>query len=89
MQPFSGTDDFYAFIDLLGQRLSGEGLAEHAAKLHSLIHEVAWTSGSELLGELGLELKRIQELHEPHLPSDLMEAISRALEFVREFWPDL
>ncbi len=89
VEQFSGTDDFYGFIDLLVKRLSTEGLADHAAKLHTLIHDVAWTSGSELLGELGLELKRIQELHEPHLPSDLVEAISRSRAFVREYWPDL
>ncbi len=89
VQQFSGTDEFYGFIDLLGQRLTTEGLAEHASKLHTLVHEVAWTTGSELLGELGLELKRIQELHEPHLPSDLLAGISRALEFTREYWPDL
>ena len=58
-------------------------------KLHALVHEVAWTSGSELLGELGLELKRIQDLHQSHLPPDLIQAISRSLNFVRQYWPDL
>ena len=89
MEQFSGTDDFYAFVDLLGTRLSEEGLAEHSRELHVLIHEVAWTTGSELLGELGAELKRIQELHEPHLPADVSEAIARSLGFVRQYWPDL
>ena len=89
MQEFSGTDDFYGFIDLLAQRLSDEGLADHAAKLHGLIHDVAWTSGSELLGELGAELERVQELQEPHLPTDLVEAVTRSLTFVRQYWPDL
>ena len=41
MQQFSETDEFYGFIDLLGQRLSMEGLAEHASKLHTLVHDVA------------------------------------------------
>jgi hypothetical protein len=43
VQAFSGADDFYGFIDLLAKRLSDEGLADHAAKLHALIHDVAWT----------------------------------------------
>lgn len=89
MQEFSGTDDFYGFIDLLAQRLSDEGLTNHAAKLHALTHDVAWTSGSELIGELGVELKRLQALHEPQLPADLMEAVTRALTFVRQYWPGL
>lgn len=89
MEQFSGTDDFYAYMDLLGARLSAEGLPDHARKLHTLIHDVAWTTGSELLGELGVELKRIQDLHDPHLPSDLSEAIARSLHFVRKYWPEL
>jgi len=89
MEQFSGTDEFYAFMDLLGRMLAEAGLTESSRRLHVLIHEVAWTTGSELLGELGVELKRIQELHDPRLPAELSEAVSRSLRFVRKYWPDL
>ena len=75
MDQFSGTDDFYASIDLLGERLAAAGLSQDAQRLHYPVQKVAWTTGSELLGELGLELKRIQDLPDSHLPADLSAAI--------------
>ena len=75
MDQFSGTDDFYAFIDLLGERLAAAGLSQDEQRLHCLVHKVAWTTGSKLLGELGLELNRIRDLHDSHLPADLSAAI--------------
>ncbi len=68
-------DDFYAFNNLVGERLAAAGVSQDEQRLHYLVHTVAWTTGSELLGELGLELKRIQDLPDSHLPADLSAAI--------------
>ena len=89
MESFDSFDDFYAFVDLMADRLSEEGLAEHGQKLRSLIHEVAWTTGSELLGDLGSELRLLQRVHGAHLPADLSSAIARSMSFISQFWPAL
>ena len=39
--------------------LRDDGLAKDAERLHFLIHKVAWTTGSELLGELGQEITKL------------------------------
>lgn len=50
----------YECFDELTASLRNDGLSKEADRLHVLLHEVAWTTGSELLGELGQELKRIE-----------------------------
>ncbi len=50
----------YECFDELAASLRNDGLSDEADRLHVLLHEVAWTTGSEMLGELGQELKRIE-----------------------------
>ena len=40
--------------------LCAEGFAKDADRLHYLIHKVAWTTGSELVGELGQEIIKLR-----------------------------
>jgi hypothetical protein len=49
----------YECFDELIRRLRAEGHVAPADKLHRLPHEVAWTTGSELIGELGFPSTRI------------------------------
>jgi hypothetical protein len=86
---FASSDEFYSFVDLLAQRLSEEGLPEQGRKIHFLLHEVAWTTSSELIGELGAVLLAVQREAEPHLPADVLEALARSLRAVRRVWPEL
>ncbi len=44
--------DIYAAVDILVTELASQNLVELANKLSFRVHEVAWTSGSELLEEL-------------------------------------
>ena len=46
----------YAPFDELIASLRMDGLGPEADRLHELIYKVAWTTGSELLGEVGGEL---------------------------------
>jgi len=55
---FKTLDDFYTAIDALIERLAAEQHNDEARRLHSLMHEIAWTTGSELLGELMLALRK-------------------------------
>jgi hypothetical protein len=58
---FANNTEFYAFIDTIGQQLRGTGRVDDAERLHTLIHKVAWTTSSELFGELRIALRDIRE----------------------------
>ena len=51
--PITSVDAFYKEVDHLISLLQSAGLKADADKLHSLLHECAWTTGSELIEELG------------------------------------
>ncbi len=78
MKPrFTRLDDFYKAVDNLIERLKTFNHIEEANKLDLLMHHSAWTTGSELLGELTLELRSMQG----NYPSDIKKGIAECLEF--------
>jgi hypothetical protein len=75
------------FEDLITQ-LRAEGHARTADILHHRLHVVAWTTGSELLGELGTVILKFQR-STPSISPPLQQALSRSLEMARRVWPDI
>jgi hypothetical protein len=63
-------------------------LLKESSLLHNMIHQIAWTTGSELMGELGQTLKRIRKENLPRLSDDSREHIREAMEMGRRVWPD-
>ena len=57
---FKTLDEFYPAVDALIERLLAERQDSEAKRLRSLMHETAWTTGSELLGELMLAFKSMK-----------------------------
>jgi len=53
-----------------------------------MLHRVAWTTGPELIGELGLEILAFQRIT-PEVGPELQGTISRCLNMVRQIWPDI
>jgi hypothetical protein len=53
-----------------------------------MLHRVAWTTGSELLGELGSEILQFQQ-STSSVSTTLQQSLSRSLEMVRRVWPDI
>ena len=78
----------YDQFDELIRQLRAEGFIEPATKLHRLLHEVAWTSSSELIGELGLALLAFERAT-PAMGSALRLLVDRCLHSVRKVWPDI
>jgi hypothetical protein len=70
------------------QQLRVEGHVEAAAKLHRLLHEVAWTSSSELMGELGLSVLAFDRTA-PRIGTELRHLVDRCMRSVRQVWPDI
>ena len=50
----------YEAFDQLIAALKAEGYSAGAERLHLILHQTAWTTSSELLGELGREILVIQ-----------------------------
>ena len=79
--------DYECFEELL-HRLQAAGHTATAQELDTLLHRVAWTTGSELIGELGLKILTFQRTtHEPGV--ELEDAIERCLVVVRRIWPNI
>ncbi len=78
---------YECFDELIRQRRL-EGYVQPAARLHTLLHEVAWTTGSELIGELGLAILAF-ERSGPTVSSDLRRLLDSCMSFVGRVWPDI
>lgn len=83
----SDTISYDCFDELIAS-LRRDGLSAEADRLHVLLHEVAWTTGSELLGELGQELKKIEQRGTAKPSGDTGEKITECFRMVFRVWPD-
>ena len=70
---FKRLDEFYQAIDDLIAQLNAKGHSAEAQKLDDLLHGTAWTTSSELLGELWLALKSMQGRYSRELENEIRE----------------
>jgi len=75
---FTKLDEYYKAINVLIEWLKRDGHIEDSQKLDSLMH-TAWTTGSELLGELQLALKSMKGNYSPKLRKEINECFEFAL----------
>jgi hypothetical protein len=78
----------YAEFEELISLLRAEGHGHFAKRLHVLLHEVAWTTGSELMGELGLEILKFQHGDASVSPA-LKELLRSCMAAVKQVWPNM
>ena len=79
--------DYDCFEELIRQ-LRSAGHEVTAQKLDDLLHGTAWTTGSELIGELGLEILAFQKIT-PDAGVELQVTVRQCLEMVRRIWPNI
>ena len=84
----SSTQISYDCFEELITQLRAEGHVRTADILHHRLHVVAWTTGSELLGELGTVILQFQR-STPSISATIQQSLSRSLEMVRRVWPDI
>ncbi len=72
-------------FDELIRELRAQGLADAADSLAS-IKAAAWTTSSEMLGELGMAILRIQS-ENARASNDLQRLLGRCMDEVRKVWP--
>ena len=53
---FASNEEFYRYLDAFVERLARDGHHAIAIKLDDLLHHTAWTTSSELFGELRASL---------------------------------
>ena len=80
---FANNDEFYAFIDVITEKLRKNGATQDADRLHELIHKIAWTTSTELLGEIRIALKKIRN-ERAGLPSALSSDIRYAIRTINK-----
>ena len=68
--------------------LRNDGLLKESDKLHYMIHKVAWTTGSELIGELGEAIKAIRKDNLHGLSDDSKKNIRESMDMVKRVWQD-
>ena len=84
----SSTQISYDCFDELIAQLRASGHMSAADRLDFMLHRVAWTTGSELLGELGAEILQFQRTT-PSLDAAVQQSLTRTLEMVRRVWPEI
>lgn len=78
----------YQPFDNLISSLRVDGLVKQADLLHHYLHEVAWTTGSELIGELGEKIKEIRKENLGSLSAETKKNMKEGIEMVKVVWPD-
>lgn len=78
----------YECFDELTRQLRAEGHVEAADRLHALLHGVAWTTGAELTGELGLAILAF-ERSAPAAGAVLRQRLKACMGVVKRVWPDM
>jgi len=79
--PVDGNDGYGCFRRLI-QQLRGEHFDEAAERLDDLLHHTAWTTGDELIGELGLAIRDFQRTR-PRLTTGLRASLKECKKMVR------
>jgi hypothetical protein len=79
----------YEPFDKLIESLRNDGLFQEAYQLNDMLHETAWTSGSELMGELGLLVKKISKENKRRLSDESKQCVREAMDMVKRVWPGL
>jgi hypothetical protein len=83
----SDTVSYECFDELIAS-LRREGFPDEADRLHLLLHEVVWTTGSELLGEPGQAINKIEQVGSLKRSASTVEKIEECFRMIFRVWPD-
>jgi hypothetical protein len=85
MRIYASNQEFYERIDSVVVSLRSEGFAEAADQIDFLLHKVAWTTSSELFGELRARFEQI--LNSPStLPSPIRTELNGFIVTINQAW---
>jgi hypothetical protein len=81
---FSANDEFYEFVDHVSFDLNELGFSEASHRLTVVLHEVAWTTSTELFGEIKVTLEKLKALEGERLPQCLSEDVDLCLKTIND-----
>ena len=83
---FDSWESATSYLDGLGQRLRESGASDAADELHNILHESAWTTSSELLGEIKLTLVAVRRERKGELSAVILKDIDAFIAFIDKSW---
>jgi|GEM_PF-2425974 hypothetical protein len=83
---FSSSESITQYLDGLVECFRDCGVSEAADELHHLLHDSAWTTSSEWLGEIKLLLARVRRTNQESLSSAALEKVDKFIAFVDDAW---
>jgi len=86
MNTFASPSDLRAFVLNLADELARAGLTEHAERLR-VVATIAYTTGPEWVGDLGLAVRDLQKKH--HVPPAIQDSLERVMSAVHVAWPQM
>lgn len=89
MAASKGDDTLLDALSLVICGLRAAGFEEDARSQQEIAFETAWTSSSEMVGEIGLAIRGIQERGRGRLPKDVARGLEDCMRFVRKVWPKI
>lgn len=81
---FKSNQEFYDHIDALCLQLREAGFMNEANQLWTLIHKVAWTTSTELFGELRNAFRAILANSKTALPGRIQEDLKACICVIRK-----
>ncbi len=89
MAPPQSGDDFLEVLSQAIDRLRAAGFEEDARNLRDVAFETAWTSSSEMIGEIALAIFRVQQRARGRLPKEVAKALDLCMHHVKGVWPGI
>ncbi len=82
-------DDLMKTVEGAIRSLDECGCADEAARLRELVHETAWSSSSEMIGDIGLVILAIRDSAADRLSDEAASLLERCMEMVRRVWSEI
>jgi hypothetical protein len=79
MRKFESTGAFYTHVDEIIESLQEHELSTSADNIHTLLHRTAWTTSTELLGELRIAFYKVLQDDTGRLATTLREDIEQCI----------
>ena len=83
---YKSNDEFYQHLDALTASLIASGFAKAGERISFLIHKVAWTTSSELFGELRIAFREILQQHRDSLPAHISDDLTDCIQVIDGAW---
>lgn len=79
--------DFFPSLDKAVEVLRASGFYAEANALNTVAHYVAYTTSSEMTGEIGKKIRELQRSLGSRIPAQAAASLEEALSEIRKIWP--